>query len=112
VARYVSALADRRELLRRSQTLRGDNADSEGAGRLENTNPLGRATNESLPLHRGVRLPEVDESAKIRVQKGYERQTKSFFLLIILVVVAEGYCQEGGDSVLDGGEQNLHQYQK
>jgi hypothetical protein len=44
--------ADRRESLRRSQTLRGDNADSEGAGRLENAKPLGRATNESSPLHR------------------------------------------------------------
>jgi hypothetical protein len=44
--------ADRRELLRGSQTLRGDNADSEGAGRLENANHLGRATNEISPLHR------------------------------------------------------------
>jgi hypothetical protein len=44
--------ADRRELLCRSQMLRGDNAESEGVGRLENANPLGRASNESSPLHR------------------------------------------------------------
>jgi hypothetical protein len=31
--------ADYRELLRGSRTLRGDNADSEGVGRLENANP-------------------------------------------------------------------------
>jgi hypothetical protein len=33
------------------------------------------------------------------------------FSMIILVVVAEGYGREGGDSVLDGDEL-LHQYQK
>jgi hypothetical protein len=58
--------ADRRELLRGSQALRGDNADSGGVGRLENTNPFGRATNKSSPLHRNdVNAPRSTTSRKL-----------------------------------------------
>jgi hypothetical protein len=69
--------ADRRELLRGSQALRGDIADSEGVGRLENANPLGRATNERSPILRNyfnalrsTTNPEVDEYKRVRKYRG------------------------------------------
>jgi hypothetical protein len=49
--------------LRGSQMLSGDNADSEGVGRLENANPLGgqpmrvRHSTEITSTHRGVQPP-------------------------------------------------------
>jgi hypothetical protein len=50
----------RGKLLRGSQTLISDNADSEGVGRLENADPLGgqpmrvRHSTEITSTHRGV----------------------------------------------------------
>jgi hypothetical protein len=51
------------KLLRGSQTLRSDNADSEGLGRLENANPLGgqpmrvRHSTEITSTQRGIQPP-------------------------------------------------------